>query len=57
MPFFTHGIELNHFSDVKITDFKGSASPLNKSAYRIYAVEGKKFITDDNEKEVLKNVQ
>lgn len=57
MPFFTHGIELNHFSDVKITDFKGTASPLNEKAYRIYAADGNNFITDDKEKVVLSNVR
>ena len=57
MPFYTHGIELSHFSDVKITDFKGSASPINKKAYRIYAANGNKFITDDKEKLMLENVK
>jgi hypothetical protein len=37
MPFFTHGIEANHFNKLRITDFSGSASPVNKTAHRIYS--------------------
>jgi len=48
MAFFTHGIELNHFEDVEIKDFKGSASPINPNAYKIYAEDGIDFKTNDN---------
>lgn len=57
MPFFTNGIELNHFEDVEIKDYKGSASPINIKAYRIYAEDGKGFKTNDNTGVLLKNVQ
>lgn len=46
MPFFTHGIELDHFSDVLIRDFKGGPSPANKKAYRIFAHNGAGLDTD-----------
>ncbi|MEP6948491.1 MAG: hypothetical protein ABI863_04430 [Ginsengibacter sp.] len=57
MAFFTHGIELNHFEDVEIMDFKGSASPVNPKAYKIYADKGRNFKTDDNAGILLQNVQ
>ena len=45
-PFFTHGIELNHFEDVRIKDFKGTAYPGNSKAYPVYAKDGKGLISD-----------
>jgi hypothetical protein len=57
MPFFTNGIELNHFEDVEIKDFEGTASPMNLKAYRIFAADGKNFKTDNNKGVLLKNVQ
>jgi hypothetical protein len=57
MNFFTHGFELNHFKNVKVTDFNGSASPINKKAYRIFATEGKEFIIDDKRNVWLNNVK
>ena len=45
-PFFTHGIELNHFEDVLIKDFKGTAYPGNSKAYPVYAKDGKGLISD-----------
>ncbi|MEJ7737182.1 MAG: hypothetical protein WKF97_07130 [Chitinophagaceae bacterium] len=57
MPYFTHGIELHHFNDVKIFNFEGSSSPINKGAYRIYATDGKNFASDNKEKLLSKNVQ
>jgi polygalacturonase len=56
MPFFTHGIELTHFENVIIAGYQGNASPVNKSAHRIYAVDGKGLVTDDERGVVLKNV-
>lgn len=57
MPYFTNGIEANHFQDLNINSFKGSSSPINKNAYRIYAEDGKGFVTDDKKNVMLKNVQ
>lgn len=57
MPFFTHGFELNHFDDVNISGFTGTASPLNKNAYAVYAANGKHLTTNSNLKTVLENVQ
>ncbi|MEO5593846.1 MAG: glycosyl hydrolase family 28 protein [Chitinophagaceae bacterium] len=55
MPFFTHGIEANHFSGLRITDFSGGPSPANKTAHRIYAVNGTGFFTDDKTDVLQKN--
>lgn len=57
MAFFTNGIELNHFEEVEIIDFKGSASPINPKGYRIYGEQGKGFKTNDNTGVLLQNVQ
>ncbi len=57
MAFFTHGIELNHFEDVQISNFKGTASPANAKAFKIYAEEGKVLITDDKKNVMFKNVK
>lgn len=56
MPFFTHGIELEHFSDVIIRNFKGTASPRNSKAYRIAAFIGKGLDVDDRKGLYLKNM-
>ena len=47
MPYFTNGIEANHFNGFSITDFKGGASPINKKAKRIYVDSLKGFATDN----------
>lgn len=57
MPYFTNGIELNHFEDVEIKDFKGTGSPINSKAFRIYAADGKEFKTNDNTGVSLENIQ
>jgi len=57
MPFFTNAIELNHFEDVEIKDFKGSGSPINPKAFAIYAEDGKNFKTNIDKNVTLKNVQ
>ena len=43
-PFFSNGIELNNFEDVRIDDFTGRGSPINSWAYKIYAENGKNLI-------------
>ncbi len=57
MPYFTNGIELNHFENVEIKDFDGTASPINSHAFRIYANDGKHFSTDDNKDVKLEHVE
>jgi len=57
MPFFTNGIELNHFEDAEIKDFKGSASPTNPKAFKIYAENGKDFKTNSNNGVSTQNVR
>ena len=57
MNYFTNGIEANHFEDLNITSFKGSGSPINKNAYRIYVENGKGFVTDNNKNLMQKNVE
>ncbi len=47
MPYFTHGIEAVSFKGLTIKNFKGGASPINKTAFRIYAHDGEAFNTDD----------
>ncbi len=56
MPYFTHGIELNNFDGVEISDFKGTPSPLNSKAYRIFAKDGKGFITENKNGVVTRDV-
>ena len=57
MPFFTHGIELDHFSDVLIRDFQGGASPANKKAWRIFAQDGTGLTVDDHTGLMTANVK
>jgi polygalacturonase len=45
--YFTHGIEANHFSNLVIKNFKGSKSPVNKTASRIFLMDGAGFTTDN----------
>ena len=40
MPYFTNGIEINNFNDVRISNFKGSGSPVNKKAVPILLENG-----------------
>ncbi len=56
MPYFTHGLELENFADVTVRNFKGSASPINKKAYRISAANGTGFVLDDKSNTLIKNV-
>ena len=57
MTYFTHGLSLQHFDDVEIKDFTGSASPVNKAAYRIFAENGAHFSTDNKTNVQLLNVK
>ncbi|MEO7766692.1 MAG: glycosyl hydrolase family 28 protein [Ferruginibacter sp.] len=47
MPYFTHGIEANNFSNITVKNFSGTASPINKKANRIYVADGTGFVTDN----------
>jgi len=57
MDYFTNGIELSHFQNVKIKDFEGAASPINPKAHRIFAADGIGFKNDNNIDTELKNVK
>lgn len=56
MPYFTHGIELDHFSEVSVTRYNGGPSPINTRAHRIYAQNGKGLTADDKKDMATKNV-
>ena len=47
MPFYTHGIEAEDFENLRIDHFTGGASPINKTAARIFLGKGIGFVTDD----------
>ena len=47
MPFFTHGIEASHFSNLSINSFTGTASPINKNAFKVFAENGNQFSIDN----------
>ncbi len=55
-PFFTHGIELNNFSNVRINLFNGTASPANKKANRLNASNGKQLFLDNKQNSLFVNV-
>ncbi|MEP7143510.1 MAG: glycosyl hydrolase family 28 protein [Ferruginibacter sp.] len=57
MPFFTHGIEANNFSNITVKNFTGTASPINKKANRIYVANGKGFVTDNKSGVVMMKVK
>jgi polygalacturonase len=46
-PYFTNGIEVNDFADVKITNFNGTAAPANTTAHRIALRKGSNVVLDD----------
>ena len=46
MPFFTHGIEVTDFNGLRISNFVGAASPINKTAFPIYLENGKQATVD-----------
>ncbi len=57
MSYFTHGLLLQHFENVVVKDFSGAASPVNKTAHRVYAEAGSNFSMDNNRDVIRKNVQ
>lgn len=42
-PFFTHGVEVEHFNDLRIQNFSGTAAPGNQKASSIALREGKGY--------------
>jgi hypothetical protein len=46
MPFFTHGIEINNFSNLRIRNFNGTASPRNAKAVAIFLQDGNRAVVD-----------
>jgi polygalacturonase len=46
MPYFTHGIEVRDFTDVRISHFEGTASPINKKAFPVLLENGSKVTVD-----------
>ncbi|MVN20534.1 glycoside hydrolase family 28 protein [Mucilaginibacter arboris] len=47
MPFYTHGIEAANFNNLRIVNFDGGPSPVNKKAARVYLENGIGFVIDD----------
>jgi polygalacturonase len=54
MPWLTNSIEVNHFKNVKITNFAGTASPTNPKAYPVEVKNGEGFVSDLKVSEVHK---
>jgi hypothetical protein len=46
MPWLTNGIEVDHFKDLRITNFKGTGAPNNPKAVPVMLKDGKGFSTD-----------
>jgi len=46
MPWLTNGIDVNHFTDLCITNFKGTGAPNNPRAYPVALRDGIGFETD-----------
>jgi hypothetical protein len=42
MSYFTNGIEINNFYDIRIVNFKGTGSPINKTAVPVLLENGTK---------------
>lgn len=57
MPYFTNGIEINNFNDVRIENFKGSGSPINKIAVPILLENGSKVDLVLDKKIVVKRLK
>jgi hypothetical protein len=53
-PFFTHGIEIEQFKDVRIDHFSGSAAPGSTNGFPVAVRDGTGFITDVNQHSILK---
>ncbi|WP_259070033.1 glycoside hydrolase family 28 protein [Mucilaginibacter sp. X4EP1] len=47
-PYFTNGIEVNNFKDLKIVDFKGTSSPSNKNLPVILLKDGSGAVIGSN---------
>ena len=57
MPYFMHGLQLQHFENVMVKDCDLAPSPINKKAYRISAENGARFLSDDKTSVQLTNVK
>ncbi len=57
MPYFTHGLRLQHFENFIVKDCDLSPSPISKNAYRISAENGVRFLSDDKTNILLTNVK
>ncbi len=55
-PYFTDGIEVTDFKDLKITNFTGTGAPANLSAHRILLRNGKNALVTDKQDVVKHNV-
>jgi len=53
-PFFTHGIELDHFESISIDSFNGTAAPSSPSAYPVVIRNGKAYKIDLDDRSILK---
>lgn len=46
MPWLTNGIEVNHFKNVRITNFEGTGAPNNPKSYPVEVKHGEHFVSD-----------
>jgi polygalacturonase len=46
MPWLTNGIEVDHFKNVRITNFEGTGAPNNPGAYPVALNDGENFQSD-----------
>ncbi len=53
-PFFTHGIEIEHFESISIDHFRGTAAPGNPGSYPIALRDGRGYAIDAGKTKVLK---
>jgi polygalacturonase len=56
MPYFTNGIEINNFNDLRIANFKGTGSPINKSAIPVLLENGSKTDLNLDKKMIVKMI-
>jgi polygalacturonase len=57
MPYFTHGIEVTNFNDLRIKNFIGTASPINLKAFPIFIKDGIRADIDTKIGVMKKNVK
>ncbi len=57
MPYFTNGIEVHNFNDLRIVNFKGTGSPINHKAYPIFLEDGLNVELDIKTGVMKKNVK